>query len=73
MDEADLGRHLSRQTDTKVGLVDFVAMKRGDGDSCLRREIDAGAGVVSLDMLDNETLIEAGRLFGSTAHPYCSA
>jgi uncharacterized protein YgbK (DUF1537 family) len=62
MDEADLGRHLARQTDTKIGLVDFVAMKRGDGDSCLRREIDAGAGVVSLDMLDNETLIEAGRL-----------
>lgn len=62
MDEADLGCHLARQTNTKIGLVDFVAMKRGDGDSRLRREIDSGAGVVSLDMLDNETLIEAGRL-----------
>jgi 3-oxoisoapionate kinase len=62
MDEADLGCHLARQTDAKIGLVDFVAMKRGDGDSCLRREIDSGAGVVSLDVLDNETLIEAGRL-----------
>ena len=62
MDEADLGRHLARQTDTKIGLIDFVAMKRGDGDSRLRREIDSGARVVSLDMLDNETLIEAGRL-----------
>ena len=62
MDEADLGCHLARQTNVRIGLVDFVAMKRGNGDSRLRREIDSGAEVVSLDMLDNETLIEAGRL-----------
>ena len=29
MDEADLGRHLARQTTKPIGLVDFVAMKRG--------------------------------------------
>jgi 3-oxoisoapionate kinase len=62
MDEADLGHHLARQTDTKIGLVDFAAMKRGAGDDRLRREVDLGAQVISLDMLDNETLIEAGRL-----------
>ncbi len=62
MDEADLGRHLARQTKEKIGLVDFVAMKRGDGDSRLAHEIAAGSRVVSIDVLDRETLIEAGRL-----------
>jgi len=28
MDDADLGRHLARQTSRKTGLVDFVSMKR---------------------------------------------
>ncbi len=62
MDEADLARHLAKQTDLKTGLVDFVAMKRGEGDARLRAEIEAGAKIVSLDVLDAETLAEAGRL-----------
>jgi 3-oxoisoapionate kinase len=62
MDEADLGRHLGRQTDKKIGLVDFIAMKRGEADAQLSREIAAGADVVSLDMLDEGTSVEAGRL-----------
>lgn len=62
MDEADLGRHLARQTALPVGLVDFVAMKRGEGDAALARARDEGARIVSLDVLDEETLVEAGRL-----------
>ncbi len=62
MDEADLARHLAKQTDRKIGLVDFVSVKRGDGDACLARELEAGAKIVSIDVLDKETLIEAGRL-----------
>lgn len=62
MDEADLGRHLARQTNEAIGLVDFVSMKRGEGDARLAREIADGARIVSLDVLDRETLIEAGRL-----------
>lgn len=62
MDEADLGRHLARQTSRKIGLVDFVAMKRGEADTQLANELAAGAKIVSIDVLDNETLIEAGRL-----------
>lgn len=62
MDEADLARHLARQTGKMIGLVDFVAMKRGEGDARLKREIDSGARIVSLDVLDRETLAEAGRL-----------
>ncbi|MET7244947.1 four-carbon acid sugar kinase family protein [Methylobacterium sp. EM32] len=62
MDEADLGRHLARQTALPVGLVDFVAMKRGEGDAALDRAVADGAKIVSLDVLDPETLAEAGRL-----------
>jgi uncharacterized protein YgbK (DUF1537 family) len=62
MDEADLGRHLARQTTRKIGLVDFVSMKRGEANSQLAHELAAGAQIVSIDVLDNETLIEAGRL-----------
>ena len=62
MDEADLGRHLGKQTNAKIGLVDFVAMKQGRADSRLAEEVAAGARLVSIDVLDDETLIEAGRL-----------
>lgn len=62
MDEADLARHLAAQTKKKIGLVDFVAVKRGEGDARLAGEIANGARIVSIDVLDEETLIEAGRL-----------
>jgi uncharacterized protein YgbK (DUF1537 family) len=62
MDEADLGRHLSRQTSRKIGLVDFVAIKGGEADARLAHELASGSQIVSIDVLDNETLIEAGRL-----------
>ena len=63
MDEADLARHLVRQTALPTGLVDFTAMKRpGGADAQLRRVLEAGARVVFLDVMDQETLAEAGRL-----------
>ncbi|ACA16224.1 type III effector Hrp-dependent outers [Methylobacterium sp. 4-46] len=62
MDEADLGRHLARQTALPVGLVDFAATKRGEGGAALARARAAGARIVSLDVLDPETLAAAGRL-----------
>jgi uncharacterized protein YgbK (DUF1537 family) len=62
MDESDLGRHLAKQTEKPVGLVDFVAMKRGHGDARLAEALADSARVVSLDVLDEETLVEAGRL-----------
>jgi uncharacterized protein YgbK (DUF1537 family) len=42
--------------------VDFVAMKRGQADAQLAQALAEGSRVVSLDVLDEETLIEAGRL-----------
>jgi len=62
MDEADLALHLARQTSQKIGLVDFVAMKRGEADAQLSRALTAGAQIISIDVLDSQTLIEAGRL-----------
>jgi 3-oxoisoapionate kinase len=62
MDEADLGLHLARQTDRPTGLVNFVAMKRGEADAQLTKALATGARTVSIDVLDQETLIEAGRL-----------
>ena len=70
MHEADIARHLAGQTDKTIGLVDFVSVKRGDADARLTQEIAAGAKIVSLDVLDKETLIEAGRLIWERgAHP----
>jgi uncharacterized protein YgbK (DUF1537 family) len=62
MDESDLGRHLAKQTGHAVGLIDFVAMKRRQADARLADALVSGARVVSLDVLDEETLIEAGRI-----------
>ncbi len=62
MDESDLSRHLARQTEKPVGLVDFVAMKRRRADAQLAEALSAGSRIVSLDVLDSETMIEAGRL-----------
>lgn len=73
MDEADLGRHLGRQTDLPVGLVDFVAMKRGQGDAALARAVSEGKRIVSIDVLDDETLVEAGRLVWERGSDQCFA
>ena len=62
MTEADLCRHLAGQTPTPTALIDLVAMKEGRADMVLAAAIAAGAQIVSLDVVDEETLREAGRL-----------
>lgn len=62
MTEADLGRHLAGQTDLKVGIVDLAVMKRGEVDSRIRHCLAEGADILAIDVVDDETLIEAGRL-----------
>ncbi|MFC0220820.1 four-carbon acid sugar kinase family protein [Pseudochelatococcus lubricantis] len=62
MEEADVRLHLARQTDIPVGLVDFVALKNGAGDARLARERAAGARILAIDVLDEATLTQAGRL-----------
>jgi 3-oxoisoapionate kinase len=62
MNDANLGRHLARQTARKIGLIDFVAMKAGKASSRLAEELKSGAEIILLDVLDRETLVESGRL-----------
>lgn len=62
MDDANLARHLAKQTAKKIGLVDFVAMKGEKASIRLGEQLKSGAEIVLLDLLDSETLFEAGRL-----------
>lgn len=62
MDESDLCRHLSHQTDLPCGVVDLAAMKAGRADAALARCQSDGAVILALDVLDDETLAAAGRL-----------
>ena len=62
MGEADLLGHLARQTTRRTGLVDFLHSKRGAADVQLDSVLASGAAIVSIDVLDHETLVEAGRL-----------
>lgn len=62
MREADLRRHLAEQTARRIELIDFVALKSGE--AAARRQALAGADVpiVLIDVMDQQTLAEAGRL-----------
>lgn len=62
MTESDLRLHLARQTPERVGLVDLVALKRGDGRAALDAARADGARTVLFDVIDDETLTETGRL-----------
>jgi len=62
MHEADLGRHLAQQTARPIDVVDFVAMKNGQADAAMAACRAQGAEILSLDIVDQETLAEAGRL-----------
>lgn len=66
MGESDVRRHLARQTTRPVGLIDLVALKSGAANSILANEQAAGRNVVALDIVDEETLGEAGRLVWET-------
>ncbi|WP_343586731.1 four-carbon acid sugar kinase family protein, partial [Herbaspirillum sp.] len=64
MDEADLRRHLGRQTGRRIELVDMVQLRDGASVAHVRLPSLRGKDkpVVLVDVLDEETLREAGRL-----------
>jgi 3-oxoisoapionate kinase len=62
MGEADVRRHLQKQTDKSIGLVDYLALKRGESVTRLKEELAQSAEIVVIDVIDNETLAAAGRL-----------
>ncbi len=62
MDEADLCKHLSRQTDMAMAVVDVRSMGAGQSAQALQSAIADGAQIVALDAMDDITLAEAGCL-----------
>ncbi len=62
MSEADVRRHLAKQTGIPIGLVDFIALAAGKGDAALETECTNGNKIIAFDVLDDETLAETGRL-----------
>ena len=65
MAEADLTRHLAAQTARRIELIDMLQLRAGDGPARVR-ELAGPDGsdvpVVSIDVLDDETLAAAGQL-----------
>jgi len=69
MDEGDLRLHLAKQTRSRVGLVDILAVSNGTGTARLESEVARGAKIVLLDVLDAASSREVGRLIATTAEP----
>lgn len=63
MDEADVCRHLSRQTAMPLGLVALDALRSSpDADRRLACEKQQGTRIIAIDTVDDSTLSQAGRL-----------
>jgi len=62
MNEADVRRHLARQTALGLGLIDLVDLEAGRGAARLAEERARGTRIVALDVIDDETLAAAGAL-----------
>ena len=62
MGEADVRVHLARQTARPIGLVDYLALTSGRADAALASARGDGAEIVAIDILDEASLAEAGRL-----------
>ncbi|MBN3756181.1 four-carbon acid sugar kinase family protein [Paraburkholderia sp. Tr-20389] len=62
MDEADLRVHLGRQTSRRIELIDMVQLRGGEGAARVATLSADDKPVALIDVLDEETLVEAGRL-----------
>lgn len=61
MDEADLRKHLARQSDLVCGLVDVLALQSGRAMETHDDARRAGAGMALFDTLDAANLLEVGK------------
>ena len=67
MDEADVRRHLARQTSLPIGLIDLTALRSPDGGRArLEREVEADRVLVALDAVEEEDMRRCGELIWST-------
>jgi uncharacterized protein YgbK (DUF1537 family) len=65
MDEADMTRHLARQTERRIGLVDLMALRDptpGAAEAALDAVVAGGAEIVLLDLFDHADLARVGGL-----------
>ena len=62
MHEADVRLHLAAQTDIPIGLVDYPALRAGRGAEVLAAQLAMGRRIVAIDVLDDESLADAGAL-----------
>ncbi len=62
MHEADLRLHLSAQTPRRTELIDMLQLRQRQGGARLDGLLSDDPPVVLLDVLDEDTLLEAGRL-----------
>ena len=67
MTEADVARHLARQTALPVGLVSILDLQAGRAAETLARVRGAGARIVAFDLLDDASLRETGALIWAEA------
>lgn len=70
MDEADVARHLARQTARPIGLIDLEALAEpGRAEAARRAHLAAGTSLLSLDCLDAGSLAACGRLIWEARGP----
>jgi 3-oxoisoapionate kinase len=62
MREADLRLHLRAQTDRRIELIDMVQLREGAGAARVAQLAGDDVPAVLIDVLDDTTLLEAGRL-----------
>jgi 3-oxoisoapionate kinase len=62
LDEADVRRHIGKQTSREIGLIDFAAIKGGTGQERFDVELGRGRSLLALDIVDDETLQWVGEL-----------
>lgn len=62
MAEADLRRHLAAQTARRIELIDMVQLRKGGAARRVGDLADDDVPIMLIDVLDDETLVAAGRL-----------
>ncbi len=67
MREADLRRHLSKQTSRTIGLADLSAFEEGAAEKRVQAEVAAGAEAVVFDGVNEAMLDETARLLWESA------
>ena len=66
MAEADVAKHLSKQTDARLGLMDLEHIRQGT-DSHLQQLLTDGAEVISCDAMSHQDIETLGRLYWERA------